>query len=252
MLDTAFHSQETLRSSIGARVLVRVPCHGRAKARFAAYRGKLAVLDRVLRKNAVIAFEGHKWRVPFAWLVLQSHPHFADELRAESRAGRAQLSAKGKGLKRTRSRRRSRTASSRPRDSQRSKVYRWEDDNLPQGTIDLSLDECERLVCVVIRGYGHTGELPEVTDGRGRRSACFDPLRSRIALPHRFRDERTVIHEVAHFLAFTIAPGEPAHGPLFARLLIDLASQYLVAPRGELEKSALRSRLSVAPRSDSP
>lgn len=114
------------------------------------------------------------------------------------------------------------------RDSQRSAVYKWGHTLhrlYPQP--DIGLEGARALVEIVCRDYGKLA--PVVTDGRGRRRACYAPLRCVIKLPRWARNPLTVLHEVAHH----IVRDRPAHGPQFATLYAQLLERYLDIPAKE-------------------
>lgn len=109
----------------------------------------------------------------------------------------------------------------RPRDSQRSAVYTWER-RLPGWPGDgLTLAGCQQLVCRVW-GEHLRSVAPRVTDGRGRRSACYAFSSHQIRLPRRARSRYVVLHEIAHGILGETDPGVADHGPEFARLYLSL------------------------------
>lgn len=121
----------------------------------------------------------------------------------------------------------------RPRDSQRSAVYAWErrvglvGNSHPK----ISLEECRALVEKLWVGYmGSSKNMPTVTDGRGRRSACYSPSDNSLRLPVWSRQEGVVAHEVAHAIvdwkivrAWNQNRKHAAHGPEFVRVFCELA-----------------------------
>lgn len=83
-----------------------------------------------------------------------------------------------------------------PRDGQRAAVYAWER-SLPEWPgAALSLGGCQELVRAVW-GDHLPSEAPLVTDGRGRRRACYAPTSHQIRLPRRSRTTLVVVHETA-------------------------------------------------------
>lgn len=161
----------------------------------------------------------------------------------------------------------------RPRDSQRSKLYKAED-CAPKGEQFETVAECQAYVdritasawwCTyqvpwiekdpprssAIYGiepgerspaqrYGWGGDaksspkrtkgiipcrdesrpVVQVLDGRGRRSACARG--NTISLPKWARNERTIIHELAH----VVATERPAHGRQFALIFLDMMKRF--------------------------
>lgn len=125
-------------------------------------------------------------------------------------------------------------------DSQRARVYRWEQANVfPGRDARLSLDACRALVEAVYRWaerdrVGATGWAPpRVTDGRGRRHACGS--REVIKLPRWARTAPIVLHECAHGLA------PDGHGPRFVAAYVALLERFL-----GMDAAALRLTLSTA------
>jgi hypothetical protein len=124
------------------------------------------------------------------------------------------------------------------RDSQRSAVYAWEK-SLPEWPGEaLSLAGCQELVRRVWGDHLHT-DAPLVTDGRGRRRACYAPHNHQIRLPRWSRTSLVVLHEVAHAILFVSeSPDSRAHhGPEFARLYLNFLHHY-----GDVDLSRARSR----------
>lgn len=169
------------------------------------------------------------------------------------------------------------------RDSQRSKVYRWER-NLPgyqagkwvittardNGTIskfdtrrcriddEMSLHDCVALITKVWKAYHPAARyVPLVTPGHLARRATGS--RERINLPRWSRQVTIILHETAHSLQPPIrwveadAPDEHLvavawHGPEFMRLFIELLVRYHAparAMRGELLRSARVAKIKV-------
>ncbi|MDW8125400.1 MAG: hypothetical protein RMJ04_11560 [Geminicoccaceae bacterium] len=121
---------------------------------------------------------------------------------------------------------RTRAARGRPRDHQRSRVYRFEEERIFPGRDALmDLDACRALVDAVFR-WAEAGRVhepdwapPRVTDGRGRRHACGS--RAVVKLPRWARTAPVVLHECAHGLA-----GD-GHGPRFVAAYVALLERFL-------------------------
>jgi len=133
----------------------------------------------------------------------------------------------------------------RARDSQRSRVYRWEAnalDRLCGSTVEtLDLQACAAVMERAWRDYW-PGCPPQLRDGRGCRIARGGSLD--IVLPRWARTERVVLHETTHALidrAYSRTCA--AHGPEFVRLYVDLLATYHY-PR--VSKAALRTSARLA------
>lgn len=136
----------------------------------------------------------------------------------------------------------------RPRDSQRSKVYRWER-NLP-GWDDpaLTFCECGGLIHRLWPLYVPRLPPPRVTDGRGRRTACGG--RRAIKLPVFARTRIIVLHELAHAIVdqytYTRRNLPPFHGGLFMRVFIDLLVRFSKIDRALCHVTAEIVKLDIA------
>lgn len=136
----------------------------------------------------------------------------------------------------------------RPRDFQRSKVYRWERacvHHLLDHEV-LSLDECRSLVEEVYLWHDQPTKIdgwspPIVSDGRGRKHACGS--RDVIKLPRWARHRTIVLHECAHGMT------NDGHGPEFVACYIRLLGRYVSMNEMDLCRSAHAAGLRVA-RSD--
>lgn len=148
----------------------------------------------------------------------------------------------------------------RPRDSQRSRLYGWENTVFDMYTYSsqaspvMALAECEALIHKVWRRHSprlHRGtteaayNAPRVTDGRRARRATGSYWR--ISLPRWSRQPPVVLHELAHALLTSVRCSLAAHGPEFARVYIELLVRYCGRDRAELLASAKAARVKVAP-----
>ena len=126
------------------------------------------------------------------------------------------------------------------RDSQRSKLYRWE---TPwKRDPSMTLPECRKLINRVYKAFGFD-EAPVVKDGRGRYHATGSTFL--VVLPRWARTKEVVLHEATHGLN----PGwGGGHGPVFARLYIELLVRYCGYSRRRLGKTARAGGLKIAPR----
>jgi hypothetical protein len=132
----------------------------------------------------------------------------------------------------------------RARDTQRSRLYRWEAAAvLPHVDGRLTLEACQRLVTAVFEwaeapATGETWRPPRVTDGRGRRHACGS--REVIKLPVWARTPAVVLHECAHGIA------RDQHGPEFVAVYIVLLARFLAFDEVDLGRSAQAAGLRLA------
>src|SRR5262249_7554376 len=123
------------------------------------------------------------------------------------------------------------TRPSRPRDSQRARVYRAER-GLPEGRRLPTLADVQRYVDRVTasalwRRLAPDRPRVEVRDGRGRRRAGSYIGLAEIRAARGPRLGRHALRELAHRLAdATGAPAEPAHGWRFAGALLLLIEAF--------------------------
>ena len=126
----------------------------------------------------------------------------------------------------------------KPRDFQRTRVYRWEAAHvLPHAAQPLTLEACRTLVAAVFRWADRPA--PIVTDGRGRRHACGSP--EAIKLPRWARTPAIVLHECAHGLA------RDMHGPEFVATYVELLARFAGFNADELRASLAAAKVAVAP-----
>ena len=115
----------------------------------------------------------------------------------------------------------------RLRDSQRAKVYRWEQSVIrPNDKVRLTREECRELVERVFSDYNFYGLEPELRfrgTSRTRATGC----RAYINLPPWAMITSVVLHEVAHALGDRrLVSAHAWHGPEFVRLYCELLSRY--------------------------
>jgi hypothetical protein len=126
----------------------------------------------------------------------------------------------------------------KPRDFQRTRVYRWEAAHvLPHAAQPLTLEACRTLVAAVFRWAERPA--PIVSDGRGRRHACGSP--EAIKLPRWARTPAIVLHECAHGLA------RDMHGPEFVATYVELLARFAGFNADELRASLAAAKVAVAP-----
>jgi putative metallohydrolase (TIGR04338 family) len=136
--------------------------------------------------------------------------------------------------------------SRRPRDAQRSRIYRAEHP-MPSSPLP-GLDACrayaERVVGTLwwqARFPEHSWDrLPRFRPGNGARQAFFAEHHDgeqTITLPRRYRTKGVVLHELAHWALFA-QPDLPDHGATFARLLLDATCEFLGPERAMILTTA--------------
>lgn len=132
----------------------------------------------------------------------------------------------------------------RPRDSQRQKVYDWERNNVSGFREGISLDECRKFAARVCRDSHF---MADVTDGRGRRSACA--YSHRICLPTGCRTKAIVLHELAHCMLqqYSDYHAYAGHGPEFVRVYMWLLQRYHKQSLRTLRATAKLCRVKYAP-----
>lgn len=132
----------------------------------------------------------------------------------------------------------------KPRDFQRSRVYRWEARHVfPHAGEPLDLAACAALVERAYRWHeAPDGTMrwapPRVTDGRGRRHACGS--REVIKLPRWARTRAVVLHECAHGMA------DDQHGPRFVAIYAALLERFMGLDRAYLLATLAAARVQVA------
>lgn len=134
----------------------------------------------------------------------------------------------------------------RPRDNQRSKVYKWESDFLEKDCIcnaTLTLEQCSDIISKVwmeqkVRKV--SVPPPLLKDGRGRRRGSGSV--HAIKLPVFARRLYYLLHEISHALTPT---RYASHGPEYLRIYIELLSWYCDIPKSDLLRSAKEMKLKV-------
>lgn len=122
------------------------------------------------------------------------------------------------------------------RDTQRQRVYDAENAALSSidPRADLSLRDMQNLVdrwCadrVVRRHYRRAVRPLLVTDGRGRRTACYHPTLygpDELRMPRWSRSRRVLLHEFAHALTFSYSRAD--HGWEFCACYLMLVRRFL-------------------------
>ena len=126
--------------------------------------------------------------------------------------------------------------SRRPRDSQRSRLYKaqWE---IGAGHNFKTIPALREYVSAILRHDWwryYFPHVPDVTvkDGRGRKNAGAHTTTDgpTILMPRWSRTERVTLHELAHLVTPDAAP---AHGPKFARLYVCIVTEYMGHQAGQ-------------------
>ena len=137
---------------------------------------------------------------------------------------------------------------SRPRDTQRSKVYAAEGAAFGRAKEELTLDECRAFIAEVWRsetakqlrhGTGRQWRVypPRLADGRGCRSASAG--NGEVTLPRWARSKWVILHELSH----EITEGRrAAHGPEFCRSDLRLVERFIGFEARERLGAKMRKR----------
>lgn len=140
----------------------------------------------------------------------------------------------------------SRYSSNRQRDSQRSKVYKWERGFFYNtyevnyiGDNKLSLEKCQELVNHIYRTFDILP--PKVKEGRYGCSAWANEFF--ISLPSWARTKPIVIHECSHGLTDMWFPGSAGHGVEYVGIFYKLISIFMHIDELKLKKSLVKNRI---------
>jgi len=137
------------------------------------------------------------------------------------------------------------------KDSQKSKVYKWEEKHIPITAFgeQLSLKECEDLIRQALTWWLDDNDvwMPIIKDGRGTQTARGGA--KRISLPRWARNHGVVLHEIAHCLLFRMGErSDGGHGPYFMRTYIELLGKfYRHVDKSNLLREAKAAKIKVAP-----
>jgi putative metallohydrolase (TIGR04338 family) len=123
--------------------------------------------------------------------------------------------------------------STRPRDSQRSKLYKaeraWFDPTARYQPEFETIAECRAFVDSVTKTKfwqdRSRWRFVAITDGRGRRSAAGGG--GEIRLPRSMRSRWVILHELAHVIHWEDRPEVAAHGREFAKTYLALVGRFL-------------------------
>jgi hypothetical protein len=147
------------------------------------------------------------------------------------------------------------------KDSQRSAVYKWEDEVFKTDEVwrkpnSMTLDQCERLANKVVADFMPEPVPVVMRDGRSKRRACYynpdfawnwrDYHSGTIDLPRWSRCPAIVLHEVTHHLVwwkYGANDNSPsAHGREFATLALMLYGKYCGIDTVEARKIGIKQR----------
>ncbi len=143
----------------------------------------------------------------------------------------------------------------RPRDTQRSRVYRAES-AVPSSPLP-GLPACASFADRVVGSLWWTARFPDHTlagvprlrPGNGARQAFYreDPDGPTITLPRRYRTKGVVLHELVHW-ALRADDDLANHGPTFTRILLDATAEFCGPERADLLAAAYaEQRVKVGP-----
>lgn len=131
------------------------------------------------------------------------------------------------------------------RDSQKSKVYKWEQEFVsPFDTMPVKFEAIKPIVDYVWDSEGL--KHPPLVSRLPKQNKRCAATGSRLDV--RFQDETytwIILHELAHSMTGTFDGYSNHHGALYMGIYIQLLSRYLKLPFGELVKSAQQSGLAV-------
>lgn len=155
--------------------------------------------------------------------------------------------------------RRPRRKETKPRDSQRQKMYDWQSSHVaakyPESTKRMTLAECTALVNEIFDAHGFSRPDIRYAHHRKMKAAHWWTENPKTGRPEIFFTNyglnlKTTLHEVAHGLAekYTSDKDEPGHGPTFMRVFIDLLVQYAGLDLTDLLQTARMCRLKIAPK----
>lgn len=140
------------------------------------------------------------------------------------------------------------------KDTQRAKLYKWEDTHLnnnEEANKRIIFEECVEFISYVCKEYNINS--PIILPGTNKNKSA-EAYRSRvdgkwyITLPPWARTKLTCLHEVCHIIIFQNKPGIhfPAHSSVFLKLYIDLLIRFLNYNPVEIRRSVMSSKLKVA------
>lgn len=112
-----------------------------------------------------------------------------------------------------------------PRDFQRSRMYKWENENVPQGAW-IDFNDIEAYVKQVWAAEGLLYP-PLVQIIRARGATAGDATRNTLRFPEEGASEAVILHEIAHAMTSNVHEESDAHGPTFTGVFIDLVAKHM-------------------------
>lgn len=128
-------------------------------------------------------------------------------------------------------------------DPQAEKVYAWEKQWADWGRASLTLTQCRELAQRVCASYGL--ERPRLRTHSRSYSVAYSTGEIRFAKHH--LNTASVLHEVAHWIAWNHDRATPHHGPGWFGIYLRLLVAEKVAPRVALQRSARSAGLRWLP-----
>jgi hypothetical protein len=114
------------------------------------------------------------------------------------------------------------------KDYQRQKLYDFEKLLPNWDDILRDLSWCEETTAQFL--YEYNVPMVKITDGRSRKSACYNSRLHEIKLPRIYRYDQVVLHETAHAIVHKYKTDNnltiPHHGKEFVRVYMELLSSY--------------------------
>lgn len=138
--------------------------------------------------------------------------------------------------------RKRRRRSTRPRDSQRQRLYDAER-RVNHGQDYKSIHDCQARVDKITHSrwwksrYGVPYNV-DVRPGRGHRHATANAMLRVIQLPLWARYDLVICHELAHLV---VSSKHPAHGPKFAREMIAIVDRWMGKEAGKELRAAFKA-----------
>jgi hypothetical protein len=135
------------------------------------------------------------------------------------------------------------------RDSQRQKLYNWENSVvrkiIPDYSNPLTTDDCKLLIDRVARSYKIP--VPEVLITRADSGKSYYRHGTHsVHLAGWGHTYGTVLHEIAHAIANKTLPEDGGHGPNYVKVYCELMSRMFELPLGSMRRSACDFGLKIS------
>jgi hypothetical protein len=133
------------------------------------------------------------------------------------------------------------------RDSQRSRLYAWEDRTIGQrDRTQVGFAAAQGMVDAIWaeQGLAYPPKVEKLP--RQARAVLADASRLRLRLPENF-PSWWLLHELAHAMTSTHDGQSDQHGPLFVGVYLQLLTRYLRLPQRELLHSLHAAGIRVDP-----